>query len=542
MPRRTQKITIGLDIGRDSVKLVKVAKKANKVLVLDCAYRKYSQEGNSSGLILEYISQALNSILEPKEIKKAAIYSTISGRNLCVRVIRLPFMPKEELYQAISSKVHKYMSLDSQKVVFSFSVLGEIQERGVTKLEVVFAAIQKDFFNENLELLHASGIEPKVITSACLVGGNLIKQLGLNTGINSVMLINIETRDTDLTVYQGDHFIFTRNIPIGREDLGNISNFQNPSGESQNEALALCKEIELTAQHYYQNTHGKRLNKCILFGEGSGIEGLVEFLDQKLDMPVEKLGISGENLEVKADLTKEFKEKSVLYAQALGVSLTGPNDINLLSSGKTTTGRRDQFKKLLSFSKMTTFLIIGFVVLAIFVVGFFKGINFYYRSQIKFYKTKIDSFQSQTAQMIQIKRNMDILDFKRKFYLELIKARPSYPVIIAEICRAIPSKRVILDDLRFNRESKRTRALDDTSSIKFTIIGRVVGREEVSSITTKFVLALEKSGYFENISASIKAEGLLGARTRLEPLLTGASKQSEDELPFIVSGFIRKGD
>ena len=139
---------------------------------------------------------------------------------------------------------------------------------------------------------------------------------------------------------------------------------------------------------------------------------------------------------------------------------------------------------------------------------------------------------------MQIKRKADILDFEKRLYLRLLKEHPAYPLIIAEICKAMPSESIVLDELRFSSERRGTAAAETPPLIKFIIEGRVVGKDATSAQTTRFMLSLERSGYFENISVTIKGGAPFADAGRpQEPL-----REKAEGLGFAIDGIIRIKD
>lgn len=564
--KQTEKDVISLDIGRDSIKMLKGIKREGKICLSNFASQKHFALENRPDLLSQDIYELLGSVVDAKKIKRAKIYSTIAGRKLCVRTVKLPVMPEEELYQAVRSKIRKYVSSDLDQVIFSFSVLGETQEKGVRRLEVVFAAIQKKLFDEYLQVFKLADVEPRIVTSACFSGWNLVRETNLDQGASSLMLVNIESHETDLTVYRRGRFIFTRSISTGGRDfidtlngqsqlsldnprdaklvwgLGDEADSLEPTKKAnvmkvrellQTEANVLCKEIELTADHYYQIMHGKRIDKCIVLGEYSQIAGLLDFLKERLEVPVEGLQVPDEKLQLFMDKAEEFKKDCSVYTQALGALLVGPKDINLVAHLRRQAKKEMRSIKYFAPSKMTTVAIGVFIFLALSIFLFLKGINFYYQRQIKSYEIRQDKLQNQTMQLMQIKRKMDILDFEKKLYLQLIKEHPAYPVIIAEICQAIPSEEIVLDKLEFSSGQKRARSGPGPSPVKFTITGRVTGEDATGQEATNFVLALEQSGYFENISLTVD-RGRGGRLDRRE-----ASEQEIERSNFVIDGVLR---
>jgi len=564
---KADRSVIGLDIGSDSIKMVRGFKAEGKIRVLDFACRKYLPSEATPELLSLHLHELLASILNTKQIKTSRIHALISGRKLCIRVVKLPIMPEQEIYQAIRSKIRKYVSPDLDQVKFSFSVIGETQEEGIKKLEVVFAALQKTIFDECLQLFNAAGAQPAAITSACFSEWKLVQEIGLDRGASSWMLINIENQETDLTVYREGQFIFTRTISIGENTFADIFKGQpqlslsnerdlrqiwgleaeaasvSPADKArlakikeqlQAEADVLCKEIELTVHHYYQITHGQRIDKSIVLGAGSQVAGLMNYLKQKLEIPVEGLNFSDARLELAADKKEAFEKDFPLYTQALGAMLVAPADINLLVQMKS---QAKMGVNLLKVSGLPKKIIISVASLALLIFICLKGVNLYYQFRIKSYERMRGKLSGQTEQLVRVKRKEDILDFEKKFYLKLIREYPSYPIIIAEILKAIPSPNIVLDEFKFYGDANRISAKDTLPPLKFTIMGRVSGKDLTGSETTNFVLALEQGGYFENISVTISD---YGGYAELENM-DRASKKGK-ELGFIVSGGIKLKD
>ncbi|MFH1777011.1 MAG: pilus assembly protein PilM [Candidatus Omnitrophota bacterium] len=527
--KRTGNINISLDIDSDCVKAVAGKLKAGKIYLTGFAGKKYSTKPE----LAKAIKEVLTATASEKEIKNAVVYSTISGSKLCTRVVKLPVMPYEELYQVVKSKVSKYVSVDMEQIVFSFFVLGEIEERGTKKLEVVFVAIQRPLLDEYEKLFKYAGIEPKVLTTVCFSGWNLIKKTGREKDITSLMLIDIENQGTDITVYKKDRIVFTRDISIGgsnfidimKEGLPGALNkdeninlvwneaaqtspgtknvaYENVKGMLEAEALVLSKEIELTLDHYYQITHGEKIDRCIIFGESSAIKELTNFLKQKLKIPAECLDFADLPIELTAEKKEEFKNNFAFYTKPLAALFTSADQLNLAKEIRKGTKKGKTLTRLFPQSKMFIGIIIMFIFISVTIFAILKGLNLYYQNQIRAYKVRQDKLESWVLQGIETKRKMDVLDGEKKLFQQLVKQYPAYLTIITEICNCVPLGKIELDKLEFVSQEGADRNKERSPLIKVTVHGKVLEDDSGSSELTRFVLQLEKSGYVENISAT----------------------------------------
>ncbi len=554
----SNKPIISINIETDLVSLVVGIKKESKVHVLDFAYRKNTAGEQSPDSISRDIHELFNSSAQIKKIKKPIIHSTISGRKLCIRVLRMPVMPQSELALAIKPKVFKYISPETDEVIYRFNILSEVREKDIKKLEVVFAAVHKNPLEEYLQLFKTINIKPAVITSPCFSEWNLVQEFGLNKGTVSCMLVDIENQDTELTIYRENRFIFTRNISIGSRDFTDIVKGQpRMSLESpgdiklflgatvptdstedkeeehiietrrrlQNEADVLYKEIELTVHHYYQLTHGNRVDKCLILGPGSRIKGLVEFLKQRLEIPVQELVLPDAQLELPPSKGLEFKENLPFYAQALGALLALPEGINFAPKGHLATFKFARQFKLLSTPTKTVRSALAFAALGIIMLFFVKGLNFYYKSKIKYFTRIRDTFEERTLKLVGLKRNMDILDLGKRTYSELNDQYPAFAPIITKICEAIPSEQITLSEFNFFRPKT------GEPTIKFTLTGKILGNNVEGSEITGFVSSLEQSGYFNNLALAIQKKPSFGGEQ--------VQAESATELSFVIDGIVK---
>ena len=133
---------IGVDITSDLVRVVEAVRSADKVRVLNFVHEEFKPSVQKDALD---VPRVLTSFIDGKKIKSSRLHCVIPCQNMCIRVVTMPVMPHKELSQAIRSKIYKYISVDLEQVYYTFSVVGQTEERGIKKLEVVFAAIQKKY-------------------------------------------------------------------------------------------------------------------------------------------------------------------------------------------------------------------------------------------------------------------------------------------------------------------------------------------------------------------------------------------------------------
>ena len=397
-----------------------------------------------------------------------------------------------------------------------------------------------------------------------------MRAAGLSKDASSLLLINIDRHATDLTVCSENQFLFTRNISLGSSDITEILKEQgqllveNPekikqlwfvkeheaavvspkeramleAGKRlQHEGTMLYKEVELTTSHYYQITHGGKIDKCIIFGEVVGNIGLLDFLKEKIDIPIEDFRLPA-SVTLAKEKEKEFVDLIPEYVHTLGAVFADPDFINLVSASSSKAKETGRGAALQSSSKIVPLAIFIFVALIIGIFGWIKGFNHYYKNQISAFKAKQTQLEQTTMQLMQVKKKMEVVESEKELYQFLSQRSPAYSTFILEICKAIPGENIVIDDLGIKNTQKPESFSreKDPAPLTFTLKGRVVGGVSKSDQATAFVLALEKSGYFENISININDQPRAQNNRGFDK--NAGTQQSSEELSFSMDGNI----
>ena len=273
----------------------------------------------------------------------------------------------------------------------------------------------------------------------------------------------------------------------------------------QSEGEMLRREIELTTNHYYQISHGGKIDKCFIFGQGAQITGLIDFLKKKVGIPVESFQLPPSFVFPK-DKEAELKENAAEYVNALGALMCSPEALNLSVSSVAQEQKKRQPLKLPSMNKVSFLVIPLFVTLLVVTFGILKGLNIYYQYQIKYYKNQQETLKERTLQVMQVKKQMDLVSDKKRLYEALSRRFPEFSDFIMEICKAIPDETVVVDELSISNVTPSDWSTGPSAApvFDFIIRGRVIGRHLTSTQATAFVLALEKNRAFQNISITIE--------------------------------------
>ena len=103
---------IGISIDNDSIRAVKGQYKPSKLSIADAGFKELSRNDFQTGSVSDYLRELIASLTSAKETKKVSINFIVSGAKVCIRTVKLPVIPRQEIYHAVRSKVRKYANPD----------------------------------------------------------------------------------------------------------------------------------------------------------------------------------------------------------------------------------------------------------------------------------------------------------------------------------------------------------------------------------------------------------------------------------------------
>jgi len=111
---------IGIDMGATSVKLAQVVNVAGKLILMKTAAAEILIKSNDRrSAKLEALRKVFNGI----DTKKAKLICVVNCPKTCTRIIAVPPMPKQELFEAVRWEAKNYVSFPVEEANLDFNVL-----------------------------------------------------------------------------------------------------------------------------------------------------------------------------------------------------------------------------------------------------------------------------------------------------------------------------------------------------------------------------------------------------------------------------------
>lgn len=346
--KRKQKSLIGMDIGSNVVKCLRLDLAGEKPVITHFAMTDLPPEAIVDGEIMdrELVIQAIRDCGEQAGIPDEPVASAVAGRAVIVKKIVMDKMSEEDAREAIYWEAEQHVPFDIDDISLDFQILDE--DIGANQMELLLVAAKKDMILGHAELIRDAGYQPFVIDVASFANQNSWEFTGVSPlpeviedseeapveagddfqddidDFNAadedgqpqdeqsnefVALLDIGGGVTNVHIVKGGVPYFTRDLPIGVALF--TEEFQKQLGLTYDTAQAVARGetddvdeqlvqdiVRTVGSEIYQGlepslsylkTAGEAdgIDRIVLSGGGAHLPGLKEYLSESYDVPSE---------------------------------------------------------------------------------------------------------------------------------------------------------------------------------------------------------------------------------------------------------------
>jgi len=319
---------VGLDIGNHVIKAVLLKGQRDKWSLTNLALSEIPveiQEEADPDVKNDQLADLIKQLFKEHDFRAKEVVTSISGDDAIVRYVKLPFMNEEELKNVISYEAEQYIPLAIEQVVLDFSVLGEIEEDGQKKLEVLLVAAKEEVVERHLDLLHRAGLSPAVIDIDSFALGNAFEQNYGKPEGETISLINLGAKLTNIVILESGVSHLTRDVAVAgnnftreiQQEFGlsfaEAETLKREQGQALTETEDLLQidvsdkgdqaarigeaitpvlnklvaEIRRSFDYYESSIRKTPVSRILLSGGTARLQNIDKFLSEKLNLPVE---------------------------------------------------------------------------------------------------------------------------------------------------------------------------------------------------------------------------------------------------------------
>ena len=311
MLKRGKTSMVGVDVGSSSVKAVELQGKSGDFQLLSLGFEALQSDSVVDGQIMELnaVSNAIGSIFNEHKIKTMKVAAGVNGHSVIVKNIVLPQMTDDELQESFAWHAEEHIPFDITDVNLDYHVTA----RSNDAIHVLMAACKRDKIANLKQAIQLAGKQPAVIDVDAFALQNCYELNYEPQPGQVVALLNIGASTTNINILNGAQSVFTRDATFGgnqytsllQKELGLTFDQAEsvkrgmalPEGADQREigpildtvSDILALEIQKTMDFYRATAEegNSAVQSILVSGGGSKLTGLVEFLSNRFEIPVE---------------------------------------------------------------------------------------------------------------------------------------------------------------------------------------------------------------------------------------------------------------
>lgn len=309
-----KKSVAGLDIGSSSIKMVELDGKANSLNLVSLGYQNLPADTIIDGQIMELntVSDAIQSVCNMNGVGASSVVTGVSGHSVIIKNIVLPPMSAEELEESIDWHAEEHIPYDLADVSLDYQITGQSQDA----TRVLIAACKRERIENVRQAIQLAGKEPAIIDVDTFALQNCYELNYMPNDSQVVTLLNIGASTMNVNIVKGTTSLFTRDITVGgsqftdvlQRSLGlsyqqaeavkrgaanNVEGIEEKSIEPlmNNVTEIVAMEIQKTFDFYRATTEDNHtvVQKILISGGGSKLQGFAQDLSARLELPVEVL-------------------------------------------------------------------------------------------------------------------------------------------------------------------------------------------------------------------------------------------------------------
>ena len=346
-------MSLGIDIGKFSIKAVQLSKDGNEVKVDNIGIINTFDDVNKfnlDNLSKSQVSACLQDLLakmniKPKKVKN--IVSSLSGKSTDIRQITTLDMPDNELLVSLELEAKKHVPLDGTEAIIDYFHLGNSANE-LDKINVILATTTKNKIKDHAEIVKNAGLKPGIFDCDPIGISNLYQFSNELPENGADVLLDIGHTSTTLVVWGKNSSYFSREIEIAghqinkalmqefnldyqsadtkKNDLGiNAFDKENVS-EDEDSGISIeqrtifndfIEEVRKTLRFYMKNNNQSFFNSFFLTGGCANLPGLSDFIASNLNVTIKDFNAFNN---IKTDSSIKNPNQ---FALALGLALRG---------------------------------------------------------------------------------------------------------------------------------------------------------------------------------------------------------------------------
>src|SRR5687767_11974030 len=345
----TPRFAWGIDIGNRALKAVKLVREEGGLRVDDFDVIEHETVLSESGDNREQLIQtALTNFVTRHLAKGGEVAIGVSGQSSFARFIKLPPVEKSKIPEIVRFEAIQQIPFPLDDVEWSYQLFTADDSPDV---EVGIFAMRKELVNQHIGYFTDAELNVQVVQMNPLAVYNAMYYDGRIKG--TTMIIDMGAENTDLIIAD-ESTIWLRSIPIGGNNFTETLvksfklNFAKAEDLKRNAASSkyarqifqamrpvfadLVAEVQRSIGFYASVHRDSRIKKILALGGTFKLPGLQKYLQQNLQLDVERLDNLGAGAPPDPKTAGAFNDNILSMVSAYGLALQAMGEGKLTSS------------------------------------------------------------------------------------------------------------------------------------------------------------------------------------------------------------------
>jgi type IV pilus assembly protein PilM len=339
----------GIDIGNRALKAIKLVRGEAGLRIDDFELIEHENVLSNAGDNKETLIQsALANFVQRHATKGGVVGISVSGVSSFARFIKLPPVEPKKIPEIVRFEAIQQIPFPLDDVEWSYQLF---QTPDSPDVEVGIFAMRRELINAHIKHFTDVELNVQVVQMNPLAVYNAMYHDNRLQG--TTMLIDLGAENTDLIIADGET-IWLRSIPIGGNNFTEVlvKSFKLPFGKAEDlkrnantskyarqifQAMRpvfadLVAEIQRSIGFYSSVHRDSRIKKVLALGGTFRLSGLQKYLQQNLQLEVEKLNDLSGGAPADAKLAATFNQNLLSLVSAYGLAIQAMGDSKITSS------------------------------------------------------------------------------------------------------------------------------------------------------------------------------------------------------------------
>jgi type IV pilus assembly protein PilM len=206
------KTRVGLDIGSYTIKVVELREARREASLVNYGLKEIPPEARGERKALGTL---IRELLDERGIKGDRATVAIGGFQAVIRRLTIPPMPAKEIKGAARWEGKEQIPFPIAQAVTGFQLLGQIEEEGTKKFEVVAAFAHEELVMGRISLIERAGLKPERVTLIPVALWSCFRRNYQGMEGEVIALVEIGASATTVCLLKGGDLCSTREIPLG---------------------------------------------------------------------------------------------------------------------------------------------------------------------------------------------------------------------------------------------------------------------------------------------------------------------------------------